>query len=255
MSAGIRDSAEKISQSFYDWLKAEVVTSGESRNRYLDNFDEVRRRMALPYDDDDNWNSQKDKSHQQRLPGWLQTYELSSAGDSEAEFCSARVLFAPLMSISGAYRSECYLKAQDQEEYIKLRSQAIGVDLEQTAFYHLRENMPDGNFSKAELSIEALKNRFYQTYSKGEARIREMNDGLLIGYGIGESNSKSVQEMHRTQYDHTRLAIDCLIMAAKLRKGDVKAAPFLEPVSISDQSGKTHYPLKSPVNWAEVLAA
>jgi hypothetical protein len=61
--------------------------------------------------------------------------------------------------------------------------------------------------------------------------------------------------MKKSQINHIQLATDCVIMAAKLRRGELEAVPFLEPRSISDVSDNTYYPLRKRVNWVEVVAS
>jgi hypothetical protein len=262
----VERQAVAVSNAFYDWLAAEVVTSGEGRNKYLDakvektedakkRFSDLRRRIALPYDNEENWNAQKDKGHRNRWPFWLEAAEITSDGDSQADFASARLLFAPLMTISGAYRMQSYLESDDPEEYLARRSEVIGVDMEDVVASQISERVPGLEFSAAQISFDSLKKRFDYAYGQNEVAIRAMAARLGSGTDDINGESLSVRSMMRSQIDYLKLATDCVLLAAKLRHGKPGMVPFLEPVSISDQSGEVYYPLAEPVDWHKVLAA
>jgi hypothetical protein len=265
-------SSELIAQVLDDWLKAEVVTSGESRNKYLDaadgitesnperaqkKFDTMRQELFLPYFDDRNWNAQKDKSHQQqRVPTWVDFFELThTEKDPKEDFFAAQAMFAPLMTTSGAYRVQCYLESDTPGSYIDLRSKGIGVDIECAVSSRLNERLAVINFSAAEISFAGLRQSYLDAYSAITRHIKRINERTAEGMNKKKATAETISDMKISQVDHIQLVTDCVIMAAKLRKGELEAVPFLEPVSISDQSGKTHYPLREPVNWLEVLAS
>lgn len=253
--------SEKIAVALYDWLWAEFIISGQSRNKYLDakadkpeeaqkRYDDMRSKLALPYEDDLNWAAQKDKSHQQqRVPVWVELFEETSAGDLKADFYAAQAMFAPLMTVSGSFRAQCYIEASTPVEYTFARSEAIGVDIEKPIYEQLIQRNAGRNFSSAELSFNGLKKAFDYAYGQTEAYFRGMSARLASGADESAYNSLSVTAMKKSQVSHIKLATDCVIMAAKLRKGEAEAVPFLEPVSISDQSNNTFYPLRQRVNW------
>jgi hypothetical protein len=252
--------SEQIAQALDNWLKAEVVISGESRNSYLDasdqdrqvaeqTFADMRARFALPYDVDRNWNAAKDKSHQGRWPGWLQGYTV----EPKNEIATAQIGFAPLMSISGAYRSQCYIQASDQSDYLARRVNGIGIDIEAEVNAQLSEVLYRGNFKGSKISFDGLTRLFDYTYAQGEIGIRAMIARLQRGYDLGEEDSRSVESMKSTQRRQVQLATYCIALAAKNRGGNLEAVPFLEPISISDQSGEPHYPLGQEVHWLRML--
>ena len=257
--------AENIASVFDDWLKAEVVTSGESRNKYLDpqggdpekigaKFRLIRAQLAKPYDDDKNWAAQKDKSHQQqRVPLWAEFFEATAEGHSEADWYAAQAMFAPLMTVSGSYRTECYLSSYSAEDYTDLRARGIGIDIEEAVSKSLEKQEVKKSFTASTITFSGLKRAYDYAYAQTEANFRALSARIgrpSVGY---DPYTRSIQGMRESQFRHIQLATDCVIMAAKLRHGELEAVPFLEPVSITDQSRLTHYPLHEPVNWLEVL--
>lgn len=63
---------------------------------------------------------------------------------------------------------------------------------------------------------------------------RRVCSRIKVGYELGHPvGSTSVQEIIVAQYAWSRLTIDCVVLAAKIRKGELAAVPFLEPRSIS----------------------
>jgi len=149
-------ASRTISGGFYRWLAEEVRSSNIEVNTYLANFEEARRRLCLGYDNDKNWTASKDRSHLGRLPLWWEAY----AEDPSNDYQSARILFAPLMFVSGAYRNQCYIQAQNEAEYNERRSKAIGISLQRTVAGHLVTILSrSGNFSHASITLESLDDR------------------------------------------------------------------------------------------------
>lgn len=259
--------SEQISEVFYDWLWGEFISSAEGHNRYLDaraktpeearkKFDDFRKRLALPYDDDNNWAAQKDKSHQQqRVPVWADLFESTSDSHQNADYYAAQAMFAPLMTASGSYRTQCYLESANPTEYLALRSKVTGIDIEEAIAERLHERSVRRDFSAAKISFDGLRRQFDYAYTQTEVYFRGMS--ARLGKDIKEYNAGSLSDeaMKKSQRLHIKLATDCVIMAAKLRRGELEAVPFLEPISITDQSGSAYYPLRKRVNWLEVLAA
>jgi len=261
------ETTELITVAIRDWLEAEVVTSGESRNRYLDasdkdaetaqkKHDDIMKRLALPFDDDNNWVANKHKGHvQQRVPHWIDFFEATADDPTKADFYAAQAGFAPLVSASGSYRVQCYLISKGPSEYAELRSKVAGVDLEKAVGETLKARNAVKSFSAAEISFDGLRKVFDYTYAQTEIYFRGMIARLEHGLDQSGEDSLSVKAMEKSQISFIKLATDCVIMAAKLRKGNLAAVPFLEPVSISDQSGNTYYPLAERVDWLKVLSS
>jgi hypothetical protein len=260
-------AAEQIAGAFYDWLWAEFISSGEGRNKYLDakdknpeiaqkKFDDFRGRLSLPYDNDDNWAAHKDRGHQQqRVPMWVDTFEETSGGDPKADFYAAQAMFAPLMTASGSYRAQCYLEASSPADYLFRRSLTTSVDIEKAVIERIEERCGKEGFSEADISFSGLKRTFHVAYKLTENYFRRMSAWTDYDSDGFHSNPAAAESMKKSQINHIQLATDCVIMAAKLRRGELEAVPFLEPRSISDVSDNTYYPLRKRVNWVEVVAS
>lgn len=231
-----------ISGAFFGWLKGEVISSDVEVNTYLADFDEAQRRLCLGYDNDYNWTASKDKSHLDRLPKWWEAY----AEDPTNDYQSARVLFASLMFVPGAYRNQCYIQAQNAAQYGQRRSKAIGINLQRTIIDHLATVLPrSGNFSHADINLELLNTRRIKVATGvGETATKSMIDRLEAGLDLGQEKSPAVETMLDAQREWIAFATDCVALAAKIRRGELAKVPFLEPKSISaDPPPKVIYPL------------
>jgi hypothetical protein len=74
-----------------------------------------------------------------------------------------------------------------------------------------------------------------------------------MGQDLGQPGSRSAQEMMDAQRQWLDFTIDSIVLAAKLKRGDLGAVPFWEPISITEQTGSLYYPLREPIGWAEVM--
>ena len=245
-------AAEKVTEVIESWLVAEVKSSSTGVNEYLNDFDEMVRRLQLGYNNDNNWAAEKCKSHSSRLPKWWQAYE----DDPSNDFAAARIGFGGLMQISGAYRDQCYIRAQNYTDYLAKRESAVSIDVEEVVARQLRTHLPkSGDFRTANIDLHLLETNMERTITLGEAAVKYLCDMALFGYDIGYDNSPSASEMDHAQAIWLAFVTDSIALAAKQRGGELAAVPFLEPISITNQSGSTHYPLREPVDWPAVLAA
>lgn len=89
-SLAVEIAGRKISKSFYDWLAAEVVSSGVD-NTYLDDFTQAREKLALDYESNENWAAEKQKGHLNRLQKiWWPEF----AEDPQSDKASAQLVFS-----------------------------------------------------------------------------------------------------------------------------------------------------------------
>lgn len=233
------ETSQIISGAFYNWLQAEVETSGGDRNEYLNDFEEMRRRLTLGYEHPDNWAVTKHQSHMDRYPVWWEAFALDPSDDYQ----SARILFNALMQVSGMYRDQCYIQASDQEDYLARRAKIVGINPQQPVALGLRVLVPEtGDFSLADLEIESLDERRKEAMVIGELAVKKMCERLFHKDDLGAQDSVSVRETMSAQYSWLSFATDCVVLAAKIRKGELGAVPFLEAKSISDDP-KVIYPL------------
>jgi hypothetical protein len=241
MSSAIDRSVERVAGVVHDWLVAEVESSSGDRNQYLDDFSKWQQQIRLGYDDDRNWTSNKNRAHLDRLPIWWQAYELDPLHDE----ASAKITFAGLIFISGAYRNQSYFQAQDADDYQARRAHGVGIDLESAVSTRLNTHLPrTGSFKTANITLETLDERRKQAAVIGEQTIKTVCARAYYGYDLGQENSRSVNEMKQDQYAWATFVTDAVTLAAKLRGGDLDAVPFLHPVNISDNPGVI-YPFAS----------
>lgn len=248
----IKKSSETISKAIYDWLAAEVESSGTSRNMYLDDFESARTGLLDGWDHPNNTPARKTESHLDRLPLWWEAYSFDPLDDYQ----SAKITFAGLMLVSGNYRAQCYIEAVDGQDYITKRSKVIGIDAQQVVTHRLMDILPkNGSFKNADVSLENLDKERQYVAKFGEAATRAMCMRTRLGYDLGIPDSSSARRMMDTQHEWLRFSVDNIALAAKFREGELEAVPFLEPISITDQSGETHLALDPTFNgWSNVLA-
>ncbi|MBX4197252.1 hypothetical protein KW801_01700 [Candidatus Saccharibacteria bacterium] len=231
----LNTSSERIAAATYEWLKAEINNSAEDRNSYLDNFDLMRSKLCLGYEDDDNWSAKKDRDHIGRLPILYEGF-VAGIGTPDADITAARMLLAPLMFLSGNYRVQSYIQAKDQQSYLSRRGKVIDIDLEGAIYSRLADILPnDGDFTKAWITVEGLNRRMEIAAHIGQTAMREVHGRLQDGLDFGQPHSFSVHKLKDSQYSWAGFAADVASLAAKLRDGELDAVPYPEPKSITDQ--------------------
>lgn len=234
MISPVGRQVEVVSDAISDWLIAEVVSSGGDRNQYLDDYTQWRKQIKLGYDDPLNWTGAKNRAHLDRLPIWWEGYELDPSND----FACARISFASLMFVSGAYRNQSHFQAQNADDYQARRALGIGIDLESAVSTRLHTHLPTtGNFANAKITMEALGERRKQSEKIGELTVKAICAHAAIGSDVGARDSRSVNEMKQDQYAWVTFLTDCITLAAKQRKGELASVPFLHPINISDNPG------------------
>lgn len=254
--------AEQIAGVFEEWLKAEVVTSGEGSNSFLDaptddKLADIRLRMGLPSAEKGNWVLSKHESHTGRIESnFWPVFEATALDDPKLDMAIAQLKFEPLMQVSGTYRRQCYLEAEGGEDYMLRRAKGVGIDLEQVVFEQLEKHAPNGRLDEATISMEGLKRSMDSAITGDYVNILSIITHTAKEINImGIVDSLPAKGSKKAQISWARAAADCVIMAAKLRRGELEDVPFWEPISITAQSGQLHYPLRERIDWAEVMAA
>lgn len=234
-----------------DWLRAEVASSHVERNKVLDDYNDAIEGLKGGWDHPKNFSARKVESHIDRLGPWFEAFSMAEEDDYQA----ARIIFAGLMQTSGSYRNQCYVEAQDRADYLLIRQEAIGINLENAVGNRLRTFLPGtGDFSKARISLEDLDQRRQDAEAIGLRAVKAMCARVVLGWDLRKKDTRAAREAQNAQYNWATFTTDALTYVAKNR-GSLAEVPFLEPRSITDQSGAIHYPFKETVNWAEVLAA
>jgi hypothetical protein len=244
--------AKEVSGVYLNWLRAEVASSHVERNKILDEYDDAVEGLRGGWEHPKNFTARKAESHTDRLAPWYEAFSLVPDDDYQA----SRIIFAGLMQLSGNYRNQCYVEATDSEDYLNRRSLGVGIDLAQSAKERMRIYLPESaEFDKTQLSIESLDARRQEVERIGMSSVRTIVSRVKGGYDLGLPDSTSVREAKIAQYTWAGFTTDALTLVAKLRGGSLEAVPFLEPRSITDQSGTIYYPFHEPVDWTEALAA
>jgi hypothetical protein len=236
----IREAGETIAQTFEDWLRAEVISSGIERNTVLDDYERALPGLKRGYDD--QW----------------EAFVTAPPEHPKYDEMAAQISFYALKRVSGAYRDQCYLQAADPEidpdDYINRRqSRAIGVNnlpavVNARLATHFLANDWDkeADFATASIDISELDRTRQKAIRIGHEAVTTMCARVAEGKDLHQEESKSVREMLDAQYNWLTLAVDCVTLAAKIKHGDLAAVPFLEPKSISaDPPPQVIYPFQT----------
>lgn len=236
MSVEKAEASEAISDVFNDWLNTEVRSSAGD---YLDDYTAAVRGLKGGINHKDNFLALKHESHvHNRLPQAWETFVISlepNNPEEQREYMSAWLMFTPLMQVSGTFRTQCYLEAQNAEDYlVRRQARPSGINMQNTVAERLKVWLPNpDNFADASLTVEELGRQLKIVSEVGEKAVKRVCARAVIGYDLKQEGSRSAREMVTAQYNWASFAANCVVLAAKLRRGDLAAVPFLEPKSIS----------------------
>jgi hypothetical protein len=238
-----KPASEVVSEALYGWLDAEVKSSGQDLNSYLDDHTHAIDGLKSGWEHPDNSTAQKFISHMDRFPIWWEAFAYNPDDDYQA----ARIMFNGLMQVSGTFRDQCYLQASNNDNYLNSRADAVGVNIYRLVEERLKTLLPSpGDFTNADIDIEKLNEQRTKISDIGEFAIRRICIRANMGYDLEEEDSISVKYMELAQRRWLEFAVDCVAMYAKTRSGNLSAVPFLEPKSISAKPApKVIYPLDS----------
>lgn len=254
----LEDTAGHISTVIYDWLEAEVETSSRSDdvNSVLDDYNKAIAGLRGGFEHPHNFAWNKLNAHISRLEGWVQDYSEIAPDDKDFDKFAVRVTFGGLMQISGSYRDQCYIEARGPEDYLERRRRVTGINLTEGVMNNLTRRLPEnGQFADAMIDLEELDRSRDTVSNLGERAVKVMCSRAAMGLDLGQPGSRSAKEIMDAQRLWLDFTVDSIVMAAKLKNGDLGAVPFWEPISITEQSQSLYYPFREPVNWAEVMAA
>lgn len=236
----IANYSKRIGEVFYDWLQEEVTSSGTDKNSFLDEYDTVIAGLKAGWDHPDNFAARKNEAHLGRLPVWFEAFKQ----DPDNDYQAAKLAFAGLMLVSGCYRDQCYVQAQDAEDYIDRRGKAIGIPYDLAIKMRLQYLLPaKGELSRAHIDVDHLYQSMKAVSKIGETAINRLTTRVSEGHDLKAESSPSVTQMKYAQLEWFNFATESVILFAKMRGGFLSAVPLLEPKSISaDPSPKVIYP-------------
>lgn len=236
-SSEIEPEAEVIARGLGGWLKKEVGSSAVGRNQYLDDFEEFRSSLSLLYNNHNNSNAEKNRSHYNRLAQWTDGLTRYYEGfDSEQrDYALARQIFCAQMYLSGLFRAQCLMQASDQEDYYhrRLDGSFIGIDLEDTISARLDQS------PAITPRLDEIAERTLMLNDKQQTYVEQLH--LTGRDDAGRQTSPTVNTVLALQKEWVDLVVDYAVFAANERGGKLSAVPFLEPKSISDDP-QVYYP-------------
>ena len=243
-------SSGVIAEVLDGWLNAEVRSSGVD-NTYLDDYKTAIEGLKGGYGHPKNFTAGKHESHVHiRLPQAWETFVMTLEPDTPEEsrdYQSAWLLFTPLMQVSGTYRNQCYMEASNANDYLTRRmSRPTALDMRQVVSDRLRVWLPEpDNFADATITTEVLGRQLKLVSEAGSKAVKIVCARAAMKYDFGSEHSRSALAMIGAQSEWASFATDCVVLAAKIRNGELAKVPFLEPKSISaDPPPAVKYPLR-----------
>lgn len=247
--------ATAITSAIEWWLSEEVISSGQTHDAYLDDFQHFDDALHHTSEAARNNQAAKAKSHYERLIMWSENvanedYDLS---DADMDYMLARQLFGVMMLLSGNLRTQALIAASSQEEYAELRSNSshIGLDMHQAIKDRLWWHRAVKEFESPE---KEKSNLIQNTLVVNEAAY-QWSGGFLYDRSSFESGRKDTETLaagHVAEQAWLELAVDyiCYMDDRNFSLGrssgyeGFAGVPFLEPKSITLEPGVI-YPLSA----------
>jgi hypothetical protein len=249
MAERLRETAEldpaPIAGALEDWLQLEIESSMGGKNAYLDDWKQFQKDSKLPFDDDNNQNAGKARSHYDRLFRWsLDTEQYPDF--FQDDYWLARQMFCAQMFISGAYRKQCFIEANVSKDYLKRRKSQgpAGIDILSSISRRLDEYSSGNPFPDHQ-----YKNTPEAQLINRTLRINNMS--LEVSKAVHSecmgntptNNNHAVKLLGAVQGLWTELIVDYIVYAAQQKGGKIEDVAMLEPKSISENP-KMYYPFK-----------
>jgi hypothetical protein len=240
-------SATIVVRGTDSWLQKEIGSSVAGANHYLDDHEAFLRQLALPLSNPLNQNAQKNAKYHFRTiedtHAFIQDY--GKVHVDQQDKILARQMFNILMQLSGLFRVQCHLQAENQEDYYRRRLDggSIGVDLEQVITERLEwlfTEVPEPDaFYYAGVDREGLVD---QTVFLNASQSQFMGNLQDLGaMDAGHEKSRTVDDCIDWQRHLTRLFVDYTVFSASQRGGQLAAVPLLRP----GEDRQIYYPFSS----------
>lgn len=224
-----------ITEGFTDWFRREHISSAEGRNKYLDNLAQLQADLGRPLDDPFNQRVAKVMEHLGRHIGtWWQNFNNNPTDD----YFIAQQAFAAQMATTGARREQNMVQATSQRDYDrrKANENPLGIDIQHTVETRLLGRfgtLTNIDFASAGITPEELYKTARETTGYGYGMLVRLAEHSPSDKGLKKFGTVSRAVGMQTAW--LNLAVDYVTYAAQIHDGDLSQAPFLHPVSISDQ--------------------
>ncbi len=231
-----------VAQVLGNWLGEEIRESDSGPNKYLSNFQDSISDFYLPFDDENNFHSQKTKSHYNRIIEWLKIYK-KYPESRDNDYFTAKIGFNSLMRISGAWRQQCLLLAADGEEYSSLRyERPTGLDIAKQVNSELARVIPELDSLDPEVRIDYITERSLSVNERDLSLKKSLNEWTIdnrqpSGVPIASFESEPIQTLLEVQRLYLGLEVSQIAVAASFREASVARVPFLHAMNISDNPG------------------
>lgn len=235
---------EPITRTLGWWLREEIAAADEGRNAYLSSFEARRADLLMPFDDQLNYPAQKAKAHHYRFQHWLDLYADNADARVDSRI-TARLIFACLMRASGCYRDQCFLEAEDANDYRRRRNESpLGIEVRPIVANEFEADQTSS--MSEEEKITYIVARSIDINDESLAAHKDINVWLRSRQAtrsgrLATPDDEPVRRICLAQKNWIGLAVAHIIVAGRLRGNNFARIPFLEPKSITD--AKIIYPL------------
>ena len=241
-------AVEQIKTGIDWWLREEVRNSHEGRNKPLDDFAWMRSGYLFPALDSRNTDAKKVGGHIQRYNQAIDLLNENKIREDD-KFVGKMMLFS-LMFVSGGFRTECFMRAANQQQYMALRfdhldqpNSATSIPIDQVA-NEAQDNWE--TFTAYKATNKILCDLIWESKNKTYEWFRDNPNRSMDAF---KEYERPVELARVMQEAGLTLAISHIAVVSAMRGVNVAEVPFIQPMSISDADKQPLiYPLSPNFN-------
>jgi len=216
-------SSSVVAEGVQWWLEKEAGNSTFNQNKPLDELQQLRLTLVNKADP-------KVNGHIGRMEKWLDYYpSIENFTPSEQDKLDSRIAFGALMFLSGQYRRQRYIQADNQEDYYHRKLDWIhpgGIEIKSYLPTLLHSCTPEGVVSVGQNAIKATRSSFEVIYANAP------ND-------FGKEESESIDSIVGEQKAWLELLGNALTNSSIRRNQEPQFVPILEPTTITHANQTT----------------
>ncbi len=242
----MNDQVDQIGRGIDLWLRQEVTESNKGRNHFLDSYFDMRQSYILG-EDSHNFDVAKTTSHHGRFKIAVENLDETQVFTDSYKFAVGKVIHHALMFVSGGFRTQAFLEASSQEQYIQNRfgrlndyNGAIGLSLNEQIDDVLCKIDAETSMQVLRGSSLAKNDEIYNQHRSIYAWFASHAEKLTTDLS---RDSEPVQAALTQQKLGLAIAVSHIAFFGNRIEGGIARVPFLEPKSISDVSRQPIYPL------------
>lgn len=212
------------------WLEKEAGNSTFNQNKGLDELEGLRQTLVDKADP-------KVGGHISRMQKWLEAYpSIEDYTDTQRDELDSKVAFGALMFLSGAYRRQRYIQAQDQDDYYRRK-----LDWVHPGSIDIKNLFPALLLRDRSTILDP-----HDVVDAGHRAIDATDDAFSVIYAnapedFGKEKSQSVGVIVDEQKAWLDFLSKSLINSSHRRGLDPRHVPILEPTTITHAEQTTFH--------------